>query len=147
MTLITYEDWVWSHPNPALVANYMLPGTPTYTSERTAIAQLAAKAWHSSPIPSEIDWVGVTPSPKPEKFVAGRKSGIMRLASTVKYLNIVLNQNAGQFITSSGRVEERWPATGRAAFAVSLVRMTGREWRIATITHLDTSRGLGRIVR
>ena len=24
-TLATYRDWVWSHPNPALVANYELP--------------------------------------------------------------------------------------------------------------------------
>ena len=27
--ITTYEDWVWSHPNPALVANYELTnGTP-----------------------------------------------------------------------------------------------------------------------
>jgi hypothetical protein len=32
-TLTTYEDWLYSHPNPALVSGFMMPAGNDYGSE------------------------------------------------------------------------------------------------------------------
>ena len=66
-TLATYRDWVWSHPNPALVANYELPNGTGYAGEVATLAVLQRDGLHADPTPSEILYVRVTVPATPQQ--------------------------------------------------------------------------------
>jgi hypothetical protein len=65
-TLATYRDWVWSHPNPTLVANYELSNGTGYAGEVSTLAVLQHDRLHADPTPSEILYVRVTVPATPQ---------------------------------------------------------------------------------
>jgi hypothetical protein len=148
VTLIRYEDWVWSHPRPSLVRNYMIAGGPTFTKELRGISRLARNGWHTDPSPTEIDWVAVTKTAKPVPAIDGKPAqlgGHQAYASASA--NIVLDQKAGAYLSSGGRVVGTWRGAGKRAFAVILAQGTDGRWRIAAIERLDPPNGLGGLAR
>jgi hypothetical protein len=65
-TLATYRDWVWSHPNPALVATYILPSSPDYANEVKTLTEFQRDRLHADPTPTEIMYVRVTEPSAPQ---------------------------------------------------------------------------------
>jgi hypothetical protein len=58
-TLGPYIDWLFAHPNPALLDNYMLQSCSQYTAERAELTTLAENGWHGRPSVSMIQWIKV----------------------------------------------------------------------------------------
>jgi len=140
VTLIAYEDWVWSHPDPALVANYMTPGSSAFAREVQSIQKLATTNWHSNPEPTEIDWLRIMDPPRVAMFHRGR--AVMVGGHNVympAYVNVVLNDPSGQFLNNHGRVMRQWPASGKHAFSVALAQGASGQWRIANINPIEMS--------
>jgi hypothetical protein len=140
VTLITYEDWVWSHPNPQLVANYMLRGTRAYASELRDVSNLVRRGWHADPSPSEIDWIRVVTAPRQTRLYG-------RLIPTPATLDVLINQKVGQYLNRQGRVVGHSPGGGKAAFSVTLEQGSGKQWRIADVSQLNLSGGLEELSR
>jgi len=55
-----YSDWLFAHPNPTLLANYMLPRCPYYNGVEAELTTLADKGWHARPSVADIQWIKVT---------------------------------------------------------------------------------------
>jgi len=58
--LTTYRDWVWSHPNPTLVTNYLLAGSSAATTDASLLSQLRQQGLHAPPTPAVIDFARVS---------------------------------------------------------------------------------------
>ncbi|HTV12130.1 MAG TPA: hypothetical protein VME20_09730, partial [Acidimicrobiales bacterium] len=145
VTLITYEDWVWSHPNPALVANYMLPGGNAYEGELDSVTHLAHNGWHTDPSPTEIDWLAITVAPK-QLLLINHKRAIInkRPAYTPATLTVVINQKPSSFMNRSGVVVARSSGKiGKIAFSETLSQGSDAQWRIFDVYRLNPLHGLG----
>lgn len=143
VTLITYEDWVWSHPNPALVANYMIAGGNAYKSELASVTSLARKGWHADPSPSEIDWIAISVPAKPLRLIDGKVARVNgRQAYMPATVDIVLNQKAGEYLDNKQRVVGHSAGGGRKPFAVTLTQGSDARWRIIDIYRLRPAGGL-----
>jgi len=98
-----YSDWLFAHPNPALLANYMLSRCPYYKSVEAELTTLADKGWHARPSVADIQWIKVnvpfTPAPGfldgYPAFVGG---GIKAVITNTPQSADVLNA-AGQIVT------------------------------------------------
>jgi hypothetical protein len=137
VSLVTYQDWVWSHPDPRLVQNYMDPSGSAYASELRMVSRLKAMGWHSDPSPTEIDWVGVTLLPRPIRLVDGK---LAHDGHWVAYLpgslDAVFNQKRGEFLNQQGRVVAHSIGGGRKAFAFTLKEATNGRWRVLTMSSI-----------
>jgi hypothetical protein len=122
-TLVTYEDWVWSHPNPALVANYDLATGPDYSGEVATVTQIHNKGWHADPTPSEILWAKVTRQP-PRTEVNGKPLSLDGHAEfSAGWVTVVNNEVPIPMLTSSGQPSGQQynpPQTGQVAFQIVL---------------------------
>jgi hypothetical protein len=98
-----YSDWLFAHPNPALLANYMLLRCPYYKGVEAELTTLADKGWHARPSVAEIQWIKVngpfTPAPGflngHPAFVGG---GVKVVLANTPQSADVLNA-AGQVVT------------------------------------------------
>jgi hypothetical protein len=52
-----YSDWLFAHPNPALLANHMLPSSRNYAGVKAELTTLQTNGWHARPSVSEIVWI------------------------------------------------------------------------------------------
>lgn len=136
VTLMAYQDWVWSHPNPKLVANYTVPGTAAYRREISSITYIARRHWHTPPNPTEIDWVGVTEKPVPLEATVPSLSP-SHVAYQSAALNCVLNRDGGVYLSSRGRVVGSWRGAGRVPFSVWLDESASGQWRVASVQQLN----------
>lgn len=127
VTLLTYEDWVWSHPNPALVGNYMLAGSQPYDAEVQDLGKLRKRGLHMDPSPTEIDWMGIVKRPL-HITIHGRS---LLTGATVE---VILNQKAGEYLDSSDRVIQRLSGAGRSAYFILLVQAADLRWKIQDVT-------------
>lgn len=122
-TLVTYEDWVWSHPNPALVANYDLATGPDYSGEVATVTRIRNKGWHADPTPSEILWAKVTRQP-PRTEVNGKPLSLNGHAEfSAGWVTVVNNEVPIPMLTSSGQPSGQQynpPQTGQVAFQIVL---------------------------
>ncbi|MGH9107382.1 MAG: hypothetical protein ACRDZX_16460 [Acidimicrobiales bacterium] len=147
VTLIRYEDWVWSHPNPTLVDNYMVPGGNVYSDELKVVTQLVRKGWHTDPSPSEIDWVGVTVLPAPLRLINGKIAYVNgHIAYKPASVNIVIRQRVDRYLNNQDQTVGHTPGGGKAAFSVTLNQGTDGQWKIVDIERLHVSAGLGGLV-
>jgi hypothetical protein len=98
-----YSDWLFAHPNPALLANYMLPTCPYYKGVEAELTTLANKGWHARPSVARIQWIKVngvfTPAPgflngHPAFVGGGVKAVIANSPQSADVLN-----SAGQVVT------------------------------------------------
>jgi hypothetical protein len=143
VTLITYEDWVYSHPNPALVSNYMIAGGTTYQGERMTITNLSQRRLHANPSPTEIDWISVTVLPKPVHI----QDKLAKIDGHQLYgpasVDVVIDQKTGKLLNQHGEVIGHSSVNpGRAAFAETLSQGSDGRWRIISILKLDPRGGL-----
>jgi hypothetical protein len=148
VTLIAYQDWVWSHPNRALVGNYYISGGNVYAGERRIVSQLVQKGWHTDPSPTEIDWIGVTEPPKAAEPIAGKPAHIGgRQAYMPADVNVVIDQRRGKILNVNRKLVEYSPGGGKNAFAVTLTQGSDGRWRIIDIHKLNPPGGLAGLAR
>jgi hypothetical protein len=103
-TLSAYSDWLFAHPNPALLANYMLPTCTQYNAVKAELTTLADNHWHARPSVTMIEWsrvdVPFTPAPG---FLDGHPSfvggGVKVVVGYSPQSSDVLNA-AGQIVNS-----------------------------------------------
>ena len=139
LTLVRYQDWVWSHPDPSLVRNYMMPGTAAYRNEEASISTFARRSLHADPSPTEIDWLAITG--RPRRMLGKTLGG--HPAYTPCAVTAVINQRVGTLLSPEGKPELRSPGGGRAAFSEVLDQGLDGRWRIAGIVRLHPAHGLG----
>jgi hypothetical protein len=148
LTLIRYEDWVASHPDPALVSRYMVPGVRTYQAERSEMVWLSQRGWHLAPRPTEVDWLAVTMAPS---RIMGGSSHPVRIGGHVAHepsaLNVVLTLASRPYLNRTGAVVGHSVGEGKRAFAVTLAQGQTGQWRIYSITELAPNGGLERLMR
>jgi len=103
-TLGPYIDWLFAHPNPALLANYMLPTCTQYDAEKAELTTLATNGLHGRPSVSTIQWIKTnvpfTPAPG---FLDGHPSyvggGVKVVITYTPQSSDVLNA-AGEVVNS-----------------------------------------------
>lgn len=148
VTLIRYQDWVWSHPNPALVSRYMLAGTSLYSGEVTDVRNLETKGWHADPIPTQIDWAGVTEIPKP---LLGRNGKPVVVRGHERYgpgmVNIVVTLIVEPYLNASGEVASHSPGGGKAALSETMEQGSDGQWRLSNTTRLAPVGGFGSLAK
>jgi hypothetical protein len=148
VTLITYEDWVGSHPDPALVRNYMIAGKKSYQGDMKLMTELVRESLHLDPSPSEIDWLDVTVLPKPMRRADGRPIRINgRQVYMPAWVNVVIDEKTEAYLNAQGKAVSHTPGGGRTPFTVSLVQGIDGRWRISSIEKLNPSGGLGSLDR
>lgn len=100
-----YSDWLFAHPNPALLANYMLPTCRYYKGVEAELTTLAGNnGWHARPSVAAIQWIMVNgpfmPGPgflegHPAYIGGGVKVVITKTPQSADILN-----SAGQVVTT-----------------------------------------------
>jgi hypothetical protein len=98
-----YSDWLFAHPNPALLANYMFPTCRLYKGVEAELTTLADHGWHARPSVEAIQWIKVNPPFMPAPglldghpaYVGG---GVKVVITSTPQSADVLN-SAGQVVT------------------------------------------------
>lgn len=147
-TLTTYEDWVWSHPNPSLVANYEMPSGNVYAGEVKDITDFQQRGLHGSPTPAEIDFVKVTQPAIPQPAQADGQpanvnghpyfvGGIVTVVYNLKSIPM-LDANG---TTSGQSFNPSHP--GPTAYVISLVQGPDGQFRINDSNQINPPGGIG----
>jgi hypothetical protein len=144
-TLATYRDWVWSHPNPALVANYSLANGTGYASEVRTVTELERDGLHADPTPTEILWVKVevpaTPQHIGDKYLKrGNYQDFLGGDVTVVY-----NIKPVPLLTASGQPSGKQfnpTSVGQVAYSISLVQGPDGRFRFEDTTQLHPPGGI-----
>jgi len=103
--ITTYADWVFSHPNPALLNNYMLPTCDQYNGVKAELTTLYDRGWHARPSVTTIQWVMVnvpfTPAPGfLDGYPAYVGGGVKAVVTHTVQSSDILNA-AGQVVDSA----------------------------------------------
>ncbi len=144
--LYAYHNWLYEHPNAALVAKYALPGSPNYKIELGNIDYLLAHSAHAADDPRGLDgditFIKVAAEPKPVVGVDGTQamrnghpaysSGVVTIVAT--YVEDDLFGPNGSFIQSGQH-------PGTAAVDYSLVQGNDGQWLIYGATVLNPPGG------
>jgi hypothetical protein len=143
-TLQNYIDWAYSHPDPSLVANYMLPISSYYQGQINDLTYLKTMGWHAPPNPTEIDFIKITEPPQLYPPFNGKPRTIQgRPSYRAGLVVVVINFPGGPLLDAAGNVVKTYPASGQIAYswALSQGANDGR-WRIADEQRLNPSGGI-----
>jgi hypothetical protein len=134
-TLSTYKDWVYAHPDPALVKNYMLPSSSYFAGDTKQLQTLVANQWHDSATPTIVKYVRVTLPPK----VAGQLNGKPTYSGSA--VTVVLNFAGGQVLDVNGKPVITNPTTD-LAYTIELSYGPDGQWRISDMGQLNPPGGI-----
>jgi hypothetical protein len=148
-TLTTYEDWVWSHPDPSLVTNYEVVTGNTYTSEVRVLTQFGEKGLHAQPLPTEIDFVRVASPAVPQSLANGKPvmAGKYRVFRGA-IVTVVFNEKPTVMLTSNGASagQDFTPShLGPTAYSISLVQGADGRYRFDDTTQLNPPGGIASV--
>lgn len=146
LALYAYHDWLYEHPNAALVANYSAPGSPAYKLELGNIEYLIAHHAHAANDPrgldGDIQFVKVVVAPKaivgPDGKQAMRdghpafQGGILTIVA--QYVEDDLYGSTGKFIQAGQH-------PGTQAIDYSLVQGPTGQWLTYEATVLNPPGG------
>lgn len=147
VTLLTYQDWVGSHPDPALVPNYFVKGTQPYRAEVSLMRELLVRGWHINPSPTEIDWLAVTSQPAPLLIDGKHTMRNGRALFGVGSVTIVIDRKRSAYLDGQGNVVGYSVGGGKTALGLVLAQGGDARWRIAAVSHLSPAGGLGALRR
>ena len=144
-TLATYRDWVWSHPNPALVANYSLANGTGYASEVASLATLERDGLHADPTPSKILYVRVEVPATPQHI--GNK--YLKRGNYQDFLGGIITAvyevQPVPLLTASGQSSGKQfnpTSVGQVAYSISLVQGPDGRFRFEDTTQLHPPGGI-----
>jgi hypothetical protein len=137
-TLWTYRDWVYAHPNPALVSNYMLPSSSNFFGDTKQLQTLVANHWHGSPNPSVIEYIGVKLTPG----VVGQRNGKPLYSPAL--ITMVQNFGDSQILDATGKPVITYP-NKQVAYSISFSYGQDGQWRIADIGQLNPPGGIASV--
>jgi hypothetical protein len=142
-TLTTYRDWLYSHPNPGSVKNYMFTTGNDYASEVQNLTTLQRKGWHEDPMPTVIQWAKLTFAPAVTSYeVNGHR--IFRGGS----VTVVEDLTSAPYLNSSNQVVGHEPGGGLVAYSMTLAQETSGgqapdgQFRIVDVTQLNPPGGI-----
>ena len=134
-TLSTYKDWVYAHPDPALVKNYMLASSSYFFGDTKQLQTLVANHWHDSANPTLVKFVRVTLPP----HVSGQRNGKPMYSGSL--VTVVLNFAGGQVLDASGKPTITNP-TNDMAYSWGLSYGPDFQWRISDMGQLNPPGGI-----
>jgi hypothetical protein len=141
--LTTYEDWLYSHPDPALVSGFMLTTGNDYASEIQNMTTLQGKGWHTDSTPTVVDWAKVESPATPEP---GTIDGYQAFGGGL--VTIVQDLAPGAYLNAAGQVVGHEPNGGLTAYSISLAQQAGGaqtpdgQFRILDVTQLHPPGGI-----
>jgi hypothetical protein len=149
-TITAYGDWVASHPNPALVANYELHSGNAFAGETQFISQLQQLRLHATPTPTEIDYARVTLSPRPQApLPSGQPRQLKGYQSFVGgIVTVVENNRPIAMLKADGQPSGHQfnPShLGPTAYSISLVQGSDGRFRIDDSRQLDPPGGVASV--
>lgn len=144
MALLSYQDWVHSHPDPGLVAKYMVPGTSAYQTDRQLVDDLAERGWRAGSAPGGVGPMAVT-SPPHLVRTADHKAVIVSGHTVLSpaIVTVVLNSQASSYVDSAGQVAAYAAGGGKTAYSIVLVQDADGQWRIYSMEALGSPGGVG----
>lgn len=124
LALVRYSDWVGTHPNPALVKNYVTPASDVYAAQNYLMAQMSKRHLHLPPSPSQIDFVAVVKKPVLRRSASGQ---ILLLAGKRAYtagiIYAVVTQVTEPYLNKNDRIVGHTSrGTGPTPWKISLVQ-------------------------
>jgi hypothetical protein len=148
---VTYRDWVWSHPNPALVANYGLSNGNGYAAEVKDVTQFQQQGIHADPTPSEINFVRVTVQAVPQSAIGGKQA---KLGGYQWFrggaVTAVYNVKPVPMLRSNGRPSGQQfnpPVLGQVAYSITLVQGPDGQFRFEDTVQLNPPGGIAALER
>jgi hypothetical protein len=148
VTLSAYQDWVYAHPNPALVNNYVLFGSSAYPQLLKGVTQLVQRGWHLGPAPREVDWAAVSLAPKPFANRQGRRAATHgHRFYTPAAVAVIFNIKSGHVFDKQGNIVGPLEGSGKTALSLGLSQGTDGRWRIAYIVQLHPTGGFGSLAK
>ena len=148
VTLSAYQDWLYAHPNPALVKNYVLFGSSAYPQLLKGVNQLVQRGWHLGPAPREIDWAAVSLAPKPFVNRQGRQAAAHgHKFYTPAAVAVIFNIKSGHVFDKQGNIVGPLKGSGKTVLSIGLSQGTDGRWRIAYIVQLHPAGGFGSLAK
>ncbi|MGH9126222.1 MAG: hypothetical protein ACRDZ8_16080 [Acidimicrobiales bacterium] len=127
-TLTTYIDWVFAHPNPALVANYMLPSSRTYSSAMMQLGTLKASEWHQRPGVTDIAFAKAD---GPFPLAPATLNGHQAYQGTGVRVIVNSTPESLQVLNSSGQVVSSFNNPAQQFLVISLAQGSDGQFRIS----------------
>ncbi|HVA44474.1 MAG TPA: hypothetical protein VNF50_13410 [Acidimicrobiales bacterium] len=131
--LYAYHNWLYEHPDAALVANYAVPGSPAYKIELANIDYLVAHDAHAADDPrgldGDISFIKVTLAPKAVLGPDGKQ--LMRNGHPTfggGIVTIVAKYIEDDLYGPSGKFSQPGQHPGTAAIDYSLVQGANGQW-------------------
>lgn len=132
-TLSAYSDWLFAHPNPALVANYMLPSSRTYSATTSNLKTMVQNGWHARPSVTQLAFIKAD---APFKPAPGLTNGHQAYLGTVLRVLIEDTPQSSDLLGSAGQVVGSLHNPAQAFLAVSLAQGPDGQFRISDISVL-----------
>ncbi|HEX3425787.1 MAG TPA: hypothetical protein VHT30_06625 [Acidimicrobiales bacterium] len=132
-TLSAYSDWLFAHPNPALVANYMLPSSRTFSGTMSALGTMVKNGWHQRPSVTQLAFVKAD---APFKQAPATVNGHQAYLGTVVRVLIEDTPQSSDILNSAGQVVGSLHNPAQAFLAVALAQGSDGQFRISDITEL-----------
>ena len=146
LALYAYHDWLYEHPNAALVSRYAVAGGPAYKVELYNIEYLIANHAHAPNDPrgldGDIQFAKVTLVPKPITGPNGKqelRSGHPAFQGGI--VTVVAKYLASNFYGSSGQYVQPGQQAGTSAISYSLIQGVDGQWRWYQATVLNPPGG------
>jgi hypothetical protein len=105
IALVNYVDWVASHPNPKLVANYAARSSNIYAGQVYLMEQMYKYHLHLPPTPTIVDFLAVVRKPTLRHYANGRMRTIAgHAAYTSGVIDVVITEITQPYLNSTDHV-------------------------------------------
>ncbi len=109
IALVTYSDWLGSHPNPNFVRNYVATNSNIYHPQVYVMQQMLRRGGVISPQPTEIDSLQVV-TPPVRRILRGGQAYLGGV------IDVVINEKRYAYLDHSGHVAGHTAGGGPTAY-------------------------------
>jgi hypothetical protein len=135
-TLSAYSDWLFAHPDPALVANYMLRSSRTYSGVAAELQTLVQDGWHARPSSTDIAFAKANaPFEQAPATVNGHQA---YLGTDVRVL-VENTAESLQVLNAAGQVVSSFNSPPQQFLVISLAQGPDGQFRISDETEINPS--------
>jgi hypothetical protein len=129
-SLDDYSNWMFEHPEPALVGNYATTDCPCFATLKTSLTSYQAKGQHFTGPDDKLDRVELSTVVVP----AGASAEQAQRVS----LYVVSETLANTLVDSSGRVLQRSATKAPVGYSIDLQVANDGHWYVRQVVCLGT---------